>query len=73
MWAVDITLPRPLQAGETTSVVYETSFAYDKPPDPEFRRAALTRVDSVNLKVTFDPDALPQAVWWAQWSLAPIR
>ena len=69
IWAVDITLTRPLQTGETTSVVYDTRFAYDEPPAPEFRRAALTRVDSVNLKVTFDRAALPAAVWWAQWDL----
>lgn len=67
LYATDITLTRPLRRGETTSLVYETRFAYPEPPAPEFRRAGVNRIENVDLLVQFDPARLPHAVFFASW------
>jgi len=68
MYAVDIELTRPLRRGETTSLVWETRFAYAEPPHPEFRRIGINRLENVDLRVQFDPAAAPQRVFFASWA-----
>jgi hypothetical protein len=65
--AVDIKLPEPLPLGHTATLEYWISFQYRVPPRPEFRRAAQSRIEGVNLHVEFHPDTLPKRVWWAVW------
>lgn len=67
IYAVDIVLNRPLMAGETASFEYRTVLNYSTPPPTEFRRACLRPVSNVEMHVEFDPDLLPDAVWWATW------
>jgi len=66
--AVDIELVKPLQRGETTMVIYDTIFDYREPAPPTFRRATRSPIDTVNMKVKFDPAALPAEVRWQIWS-----
>jgi hypothetical protein len=64
----DFELTRPLAPGEVAFLEYETTFAYDVAPEPEFRRAAYTRVESVQIAVQFHPLWLPTRLWWAEWA-----
>lgn len=64
-----IRLTRPLNRGETTTLVYTTRFRYRLAPPPEFRRGAGNRVERVDLRVEFHPDALPAQVYFASWPL----
>jgi hypothetical protein len=68
LYAVRITLTRPLSRGETTSIEYHTVFSYTEQPAPEFRRAALTAVNSMDIRVQFDPARRPRAVYLTEWS-----
>jgi hypothetical protein len=68
IYAVDITLHRPLEAGETASFEYCTLLNYATPPPREFRRACRRPVANVELHVQFDPCLLPNAIWWARWT-----
>jgi hypothetical protein len=67
LYAVALLLTRPLKAGETTTLEYWTSFHYGRPPRPEFRRAAVGRIENVDIRVEFHPDKLPRQVRWAVW------
>jgi hypothetical protein len=67
MWAVDITFNHPLKYGEEAYLDYWAICRYDDPPPPEFRRAAHLRVQHLDMRVEFDPAALPRSVWWAEW------
>jgi hypothetical protein len=67
LYAFEIVLVRPLRMNETASIEYETTFSYAEPPPPEFRRAALARVDNLELYLQFHPHKLPERVWWARW------
>jgi hypothetical protein len=67
LWAVDLTLPRTLQAGDSTSLEYLTRFHYKEAVEPCFRRVAHQRVENLSMRVEFHPQKLPRAVWWAQW------
>jgi hypothetical protein len=67
IYAVDITLNRPLGPGETASFEYRTLLSYTTPPPREFRRASRRPVENVELHVQFDPCLLPTTIWWAVW------
>lgn len=67
LFGVSIELTRPLARGETTSLKYGNTFCYPVPPAPEFRRAASTRTDNVDVRVEFDPSRLPRSVSWCVW------
>ena len=68
LYGLDIVLTRPLNKGETTSLDYETRFAYPSPPAPEFRRAGLARVvENIDILVQFDPGAPPKRVYFSTW------
>lgn len=64
---VDVLLDRPLAAGETATVEYETTFWYRSPPPPQFRRASNGRIENLDLRVQFHHLRLPTQVWWSEW------
>lgn len=68
IFGVDIALTRTLMQGETATLKYRTTFFYEQAPPAEFRRAAFTPTDSVDLRVQFHPDALPRAAFFAEWT-----
>lgn len=68
LWAVELILPHPLRMSEEHTFEYITTFRYDGPPEPFFRRASHRRVENTSIRVTFHPDMLPARVWWAQWA-----
>lgn len=65
--AVDLELPRPLAAGETASLEYETTFSWRAVPPPEVRRAMRQRVERLDMRVEFSPERLPAQLRWAVW------
>ena len=65
--AVDIVLTRPLRSGGTASFEYVTRFAYPYVPAPQFRRAAFSPVDNLDIRVRFSPEALPASIQWCVW------
>ena len=69
LYAFEAVLSRPLSKGETASLEYEAVFDYppDDPPPPEFRRAAVTRTENLEMYLRFDRARLPHRVWWAEW------
>jgi hypothetical protein len=67
LYAVDIVLTRPLDAGETTLTQVRTTFFYKTPPAPEFRRGVLRRTDDVTMWVKFHQQRVPARVWLARW------
>ncbi|HEX4657041.1 MAG TPA: hypothetical protein VH307_06630 [Streptosporangiaceae bacterium] len=71
VFATHITLARALDAGETTTLEYWTTYQYRGDPlDPgerEYRRAVMGRLENFDMRVEFHPDKLPSGVWWASW------
>jgi hypothetical protein len=71
VYATDIPLIKSLALGETLTLEYWTSYHYPgnflDPRECQFRRAALRRLDNLDLRVEFHPGRLPEAVWWAVW------
>jgi hypothetical protein len=65
--AVELELPRPLAAGETASLEYETTFHWRAVPPPEVRRAMRQRVERLDMRVEFSPERLPAELLWAVW------
>jgi hypothetical protein len=71
LFATYITLAKTLDAGETITLEYWTTFQYPgDPADPherEYRRAVMGRLENFDMRVEFHPDRLPSGVWWASW------
>jgi hypothetical protein len=67
IWAVDITLSRTLSRGEEHSLEFESTFHYNRPIEPCFRRVAHERLENVAIRVQFHPHKLPRNVWWTEW------
>jgi hypothetical protein len=71
VFLAEILLARALRLGETTTLEYWITWAYpgdpDDPQEREYRRAAVGRFESYELRIEFHPDKLPADVWWAQW------
>ena len=71
VFATHIALARALQAGETTTLEYWTTYQYQPDPlDPrerEYRRAVMGRLENFDVRVEFHPDKLPSGIWWATW------
>jgi hypothetical protein len=67
LFAVDMLLAKKLQAGETATLEYETSFHYSTRPPPEFRRIVVISLENLDIRVQFHPDFLPRTVLWAVW------
>lgn len=70
IWAVVISLDRPLGAGETCDLVYTTTFEHPQAPAPVVRRAAPPHRTEIEMVVTFDPTRLPSAVHLSTWASA---
>lgn len=68
LYAVDISFNRLLEPGQTASLEYFTTFHYVEPPPLEFRRVAIRRIDSLELRVQFNPERLPSCLQWATWA-----
>jgi hypothetical protein len=67
IWAVDITLSRTLARGDEHSLEFESTFHYNRPVEPCFRRVAHERLENVAIRIQFHPDELPRNVWWTEW------
>lgn len=71
LYVTYLLLPRPLNAGETTTIEYWATYQYPGDPlDPherQYRRAVMGRLESLALRVEFHPDRPPARVWWATW------
>jgi hypothetical protein len=67
VFVVDMVLARPLAAGETATLEYSSSFHYQAPPPPEFRRVVQSFVENLDIRVEFHPARLPGRVVWAVW------
>jgi hypothetical protein len=71
VYATIIPLAKELSVGETISLEYLTTYRYignlDDPHEREFRRAAMHRLENLDMRVAFHPDMLPARVWWAVW------
>jgi hypothetical protein len=70
VYATHILLAKALEAGETLTLEYWTSFqpADNKTLDETSYRRVITRsAENVDIRIEFDPDALPTSVWWAVW------
>ncbi|GAB3245114.1 hypothetical protein [Nocardioides dilutus] len=68
IWAVVITLDRPLRAGESCDLTYTTTFDFPQAPAPVVRRAASPQETEVEMVVSFDPTRLPAAVHLSTWA-----
>jgi len=69
-YVLRLPLARTLSAGETLSLEYATTFHYSGEATPEqhqYRRAVMRRVGNMDLRVEFDPECVPSAIWWAVW------
>lgn len=67
IWAVDVELPRTLDAGQVHSVEFVTRFKYGGDVDPCFRRVVLDRVENLSIRVEFHPERIPAEVFWTEW------
>jgi hypothetical protein len=68
VYVTHLLLADRLNAGDTLTLEYWTTFSYPVGyQEREYRRAVLRRVESMDIRVEFDPDALPAAIWWAVW------
>jgi hypothetical protein len=66
-----ISLAKILDAGETATLEYSTTYQYPgNPADPherEYRRAVVGRLENFDMRVEFHPNKLPTSIWWATW------
>jgi hypothetical protein len=67
VWAVDISLPRTLNAGDEHSLEFETSFRYSKPAESCVRQVAHGRLENLVMRVEFHPGRLPGKIFWTEW------
>jgi hypothetical protein len=69
-YVLRIPLARTLAEGETLSLEYATTFHYRDEmtaKERQYRRAVMRRVDNIDLRLEFDPEYVPPAIWWAVW------
>ncbi len=66
-----ISLAQPLDAGETATLEYWTTYQYPgdllDPHERQYRRAVMGRLENFDIRVEFQPDKLPSGIWWATW------
>jgi hypothetical protein len=65
--AVDIIFDKPLPLGQRHTLKYETTFRYQSPQEPHFRRMVTVHVEYADVTVTFHRAKLPKHVWEADW------
>lgn len=66
-WRCHLSFREPLQQGQVRFFEYVTEFAYEDAPPPEMRRGSQFPLQMLSLRATFDPEAIPSAVWWTRW------
>jgi hypothetical protein len=64
---LEITLSRPLPAGQVASLEYQASFGPSASVVTEYRQVAHARANNVDIVVQFSHERLPRQVWWAIW------
>ncbi len=71
VFCTDILLARTLNLGDTCPVDYWVSYRYPgvltDPREREFRRAVMRHLENFDIRIQFDPAALPARLWWAVW------
>jgi hypothetical protein len=71
MYVMSIPLAKVLDAGETLTLEYWTTYrypaAYAQRGDREYRRAIMRRAENLDIRVEFDAERIPACVWWAVW------
>jgi hypothetical protein len=71
MFVSHILLADVLDAGENLTLEYWTSYSYppgyNGPDGREYRRVVMGRLENVGIRVEFDAEAVPSAIWWAVW------
>lgn len=71
LFVTNIMLARTLDAGETSTLEYWTTYQYpgnpDDPGEREYRRSVVGRMENFDMRVEFHPSKLPASVWWATW------
>ncbi|MBO0831208.1 MAG: hypothetical protein J2P29_04485 [Actinobacteria bacterium] len=69
--AIEISLARKLDIGETLSFEYLVSYQYPgdagDPAERQYRRAVVRQLHNLDMRVEFHPERLPAGVWWAHW------
>ena len=68
LYSADILLAKPLARGETLTLEYWMIFHFPERPTSDYRRASRSRMENVDIRVEFQPDMLPAAIWWASWN-----
>jgi hypothetical protein len=67
----NIILSRALEAGETATLEYWTTYAYPgdmlNPSERQYRRAVMNHLENFDIRVQFHSDKLPATLWWASW------
>jgi hypothetical protein len=69
-YVLRIPLARTLSVGETHSMEYATTFRSPGEITAEqrqYRMAVMRRVGNIDLRVEFNREYVPSAVWWAVW------
>jgi hypothetical protein len=71
LFVTNIMLARTLDAGETSTLEYWTTYQYpgnpDDPGEREYRRSVVGRMENFDMRVEFHPSKLPASIWWATW------
>ncbi len=67
LWLCRLRFPRPLKAGEFRFFEYVTNFDYPAVPPHEFRRGSAYPLQTLSLRLTFSPPALPVRVTECAW------
>jgi hypothetical protein len=65
-----ILLAKALEAGETLTLEYWTSFQHadEQVPDETLYSRVITRTaENIDIRIEFHRDALPRQVWWSVW------
>jgi hypothetical protein len=65
--AVDILFGQPLALGQRHTIKYETTFRYQTPQEPHFKRMVTVHVEYADVTITFHRAKLPKEVWEAEW------
>lgn len=69
LFVCNLSLTRPLAAGETAVLEFRTHFAYATAPAPEFRCGSRGPLHNLDIEVRFDPTSAPASVAWGAWDL----
>lgn len=63
-----LTLDEPMSVGDVRMFEYVSTFCYEEPPDPVFRRRFGPHPTNVTVRVQFDDACLPLRVFRSEWA-----